>query len=1112
MANKNPEHQPSNLAVSEQETANEGVEREIAQPTKKSSGSRRSPKTPDSQAPSKSSARTVNDAGNQDLEALRLALSKAQALIEFKMDGTIVSANENTLNLLGYRLDEIQGRHDGLFLNDEDLKSDSYREFWAALNRGESQTAEVKRITKNGKEVWLQASHHPILDQTGKPSKVIAFATDVTAQKIKNANYEGQLAAISKSQAVIEFNIDGTIVSANDNFLNTMGYRLNEIEGRHHSLFLPEEERESTTYREFWAALNRGEYQAAEFRRIAKGGRSVWLQASYTPILDGAGKPYKVIKFARDITAQKLKNTDYECQIAAIGRSQAIIEFSLDGKILSANDNFLQLMGYRLHEIKGQHHSLFVDEAYKRSAEYREFWDGLGRGEAHTGEFRRLSKQGKAVWIQASYAPILDLSGQPFKVVKYATDITAEVAKRREIHMLSLVANKTNNSVIITDANERIEYVNPGFTKMTGYTFDEVKGKRPGDVLQGKLTDPETKRKIREAISARKPIYSEILNYRKNGEAYWVSLAVNPVLSPDGALERLVSIQSNITATKELALDFAGKVEAISRSQAVIECQMNGVIVSANDNFLKLLGYSPAEVQGKHYSIFLDESQKQSSGYREFWAKLNRGEAQAGEYKHLAKGGKELCLQAYYNPISDLAGQPCKILCYASDATDLVKQRTQAIGLQRAIDNVTTAIMMVNRDFVVTYLNETSKKLLADNEAEFRKVFPNFDGRRILGTCIDIFHKNPSHQRRLLADPKNLPHRADISVGALKFSLTVNATYDDNGNYSGNVLEWADVTEIRKLDQRVTSTLDFVRAASDGDLTREIPVLGEDPIGRIGIGLRGFVENLRIGFRKMAQSIQSVGLASEQLNAISQQMAGNAEETATQATVVSGASDEVSKNVSVVAASSEEMLASIREIAKSANEAARVARSAVGVADSTNSTIAKLGESSVEIGKVIKVITSIAQQTNLLALNATIEAARAGEAGKGFAVVANEVKELAKETAKATEEIGKKVEAIQGDSRAAVAAIAEISGIINQINDVSNTIASAVEEQTATTNEIGRNVGEAAKGTTEIAHNITGVAEAAKNTTNGALETQKAAVALSEMAGLLQSLIAQFKV
>jgi methyl-accepting chemotaxis protein len=332
--------------------------------------------------------------------------------------------------------------------------------------------------------------------------------------------------------------------------------------------------------------------------------------------------------------------------------------------------------------------------------------------------------------------------------------------------------------------------------------------------------------------------------------------------------------------------------------------------------------------------------------------------------------------------------------------------------------------------------------------------------------------------------------------------LNVEAIEQDAGDKTENLSQVKDAIHV---------LTDQCTALAEGRLNDAVFNTKAPCAGRFGEAFARIRENFRESMMQISQSASALSASAEELTAVSQQMAGNAEETAVQTNVVAKASDDVSGRVSIVATSSEEMQASINEISKAANGSAAVARNAVAAAESANQTIQRLGESSVGIGKVIKVITSIAQQTNLLALNATIEAARAGEAGRGFAVVANEVKELAKGTARATEEIGQKIEAIQNDTHGAVAAIAQIRNIIQEVNDISNNIAAAVEEQTVTTNEISRNAAEAAGGTVQIAHNISGVATAAQDTTKGAADTQTAARALSEMAAELQSLVGRFR-
>lgn len=744
--------------------------------------------------------------------------------------------------------------------------------------------------------------------------------------------------AINRVQAIIKFELDGTIITANENFLNTVGYSLEEIQGQHHRMFCDEIFVKSVAYKRFWEKLRGGQFDSGVYKRVGKGGREVWISASYNPVLDEQGNPVAVVKFASDITAQKVEHAESSGKIDAISKSQAVIEFELDGTIITANENFLGATGYSLDEIKGQHHRMFCSPELAGSQEYAEFWQSLNRGEFQSGEYKRFGKGGSEIWINASYNPILDATGRPRKVVKFATDIT-----------------------------------------------------------QQKLHAAET----------------------------------------------------------------LGKMAAISKAQAIIEFNLDGTIITANDNFCRALGYTLEQIQGQHHRMFCDAELAASAEYQEFWEALNRGEFQSGEYKRIGKRGREIWINASYNPILDAEGRPFKVVKFATDITQQKLDAAENTGKMKALDLVQArvefkpdgTVVAGNKNFLQTFgydLHEVRgehHRMFCDPEYVSSIEYREFWDRLSRGE-----NDQGLYQRR---------HK-DGSLVWLRASY--NPILDDNG----------EVIKVVKFATDVTDTVDL----------RE----------------------------KISETSETLAAAAEELTATSQQMRSNADDNCSQSRVVSSAAEQVDKNIQTVASSTEEMSASIGAIANNVSRASDVANSAVEVAERTNTTISELGESSLEIGSVIKVITSIAQQTNLLALNATIEAARAGEAGKGFAVVANEVKELAKETAKATEDIGQRIVAIQEDTKGAVEAIGEITRIISTINGIQNDISIAIEEQTKTTNEISSSVSEAARGSNEIAQTIVSVAHAAESTSEGASETLESANGVASTAAKLQGLVDKFAV
>jgi methyl-accepting chemotaxis protein len=354
------------------------------------------------------------------------AINRSTGAIEFSMNGIVLTANDIFLRVLGFNSSEVIGTSHSKLVEPEFIESGEYQEFWQRLNNGESIKGEFLRIGKNGKEIWLDATYNPISGIDGKPYKVVKYAADITEQKLRNADFEGQITAIGKSQGVIEIGLDGTVLKVNKTYLDMLGYTAGELVGQNVSKVLDPAFAKSKEYDALWQKLINGGSDMGQYKRIAKDGREVWIQASYNPIYDLKGQPFKIVNYTMDITESKLIAADNAGQISGIHKTQGVIEFDLNATILSANEIFLNLAGYSADEIIGKNHSILVEPSYRASHEYKGFWNALKRGEAQVGQVKRMVKGGATVWMQAIYNPILDMNGKPFKVVKYATDITEQ--------------------------------------------------------------------------------------------------------------------------------------------------------------------------------------------------------------------------------------------------------------------------------------------------------------------------------------------------------------------------------------------------------------------------------------------------------------------------------------------------------------------------------------------------------------------------------------------------------------------------------------------------------------------------------------------------------------
>ena len=622
------------------------------------------------------------------------------------------------------------------------------------------------------------------------------------------------LQALDKSLAVIEFKTNGTILRANDNFLSAMGYQLDEIEGRHHNIFVEKDYASSVEYSDFWDKLKRGQFFSDEFKRVKKTGEEVWIQATYNPVKDESGEVIKVVKFASDITEQKLKAADAAGQLDAISKSQAVIEFNMEGVILTANDNFCNAMGYQLSEIQGQHHSMFADAEYAASQDYRSFWQNLNQGHYDAGEYKRLGKGGKEIWIQASYNPIMDLSGKPIKVVKYASDITAQKAaeaKAKDTANFATILTDCQANIMVANNDLEIIFVNNQVQDMLRNREAGIQKSLPNfkvDALIGTCVDDFHQNPAHQRGMLSKLAATYRTKLKLSGLTF--NLIATPWLSQDG--ERLGTLVEWEDITDELAkqederdisasnMRIKQALDNVSTSAMVADADNNIIyinqaaedmmVAAESDIKADLPNFDARKLVGSNVDVF----HKNPAHQQAMLAKLTT------TYKtQITVGGRSFDLIA--NPIVGEDGSRIGTVVEWQDITEelkrLAKEKISAESnarIKEALDNVSTSAMVADADNNIIYINQAAEDMMVAAESDLRADLPNFDARKLVGSNVDVFHKNPAHQQAMLAK-LTTTYKTQITVGGRSFDLIANPIVGEDGSRIGTVVEWQDITE-----------------------------------------------------------------------------------------------------------------------------------------------------------------------------------------------------------------------------------------------------------------------------------------------------------------------------
>ncbi|WP_206244281.1 sensor domain-containing protein [Novosphingobium terrae] len=651
-----------------------------------------------------------------DVEAMELSIGR----IAFARDGTILRVNERCLALFDYAGWELVGRNRSIFRpaasgqNEPDAID-------RAFASGQPFFGDMRQIRRDGTPLWTEVSCIPIRNMGGPVDEVIMLVRDVTDRRMAAVDDAGQIAAINTSQAVIHFAMNGTILHANDKFLAATGYRLEDIVGQHHRMFVDRAEALDPAYESFWEGLRNGTHASGEYRRLGKDGRAVWLRATYNPIFDLEGRPFKIVKYAVDVTPEKKQTADFHGQIAAIDKSQCVVTFAPDGTILDANRNFLDAVGYSMAELEGRHHRMFVDPAHAHSLDYEIFWSDLVAGHHRSGEFRRIGRDKREIWFQAIYSPVLDQEGRPFKIVKYATAVTREKLRQAD-HQGQIAAIHKSQSVVSFDMDGMILDANDNFLDLTGYRLSQVRGHHHRMFVAPEERDGEAYAAFWRDLAAGQYKSGEFKRISHDGREIWLQASYNPILDMNGRPFKVVKNAVDVTEQKLRQGDYEGQIAAIHKSQAVVSFALDGTILDANDNFLTLMGYALPDVVGRHHQMFLHAETAAGAEYEAFWAQLRQGRFMSAKFRRRARDGSEVWIQASYNPIYDLNGQPFKIVKIATDITADVSLAADLSRAQREVQH-DAATGLPNRLGLRTFMRE----ILAATDSELALFYLDLD-------------------------------------------------------------------------------------------------------------------------------------------------------------------------------------------------------------------------------------------------------------------------------------------------------------------------------------------------------------------------------------------------